>query len=301
MSQQHEHAHTHHHHHVGNERALRLAFFIIFTFMLVEVIGGWISGSLALLADAGHMFTDAAALAMAWGAFVASRRPPDRKHSYGHKRYQVVAAFVNGLLLLFIVVLIIKEAIERFVTPPEINAPVMLVVATIGFLVNILTFWMLHKGEKDNLNIRGAMLHVLSDLLGSVVAIIAGLAIYFYQLNWVDPVLSLVVAALIVRSGVVLLKDALHILLEGVPLHLDLAAIKQDIIDFSDDVENVHHLHSWSLNEEEPLMTLHVKAKSLANYEHLLSGIHQVLARHGIAHATVQIEQNYCSSHLEQQ
>lgn len=301
MSQQHEHAHTHHHHHVGNERALRLAFFIIFIFMLVEVIGGWISGSLALLADAGHMFTDAAALAMAWGAFVASRRPPDRKHSYGHKRYQVVAAFVNGMLLLFIVVLIVKEAIERFVTPPEIDAPVMLVVATVGLFVNILTFWMLHSGEQDNLNIRGAMLHVLSDLLGSVVAIIAGLAIYFYQLNWVDPILSLVVAALIVRSGIYLIKDALHILLEGVPMHLDLAAIKQAITDFSDDIENVHHMHTWSLNEEEPLMTLHVKVKSLDNYQHLLQGLHQLLSQRGIVHATIQIEQGYCSSHLEQQ
>jgi len=296
----HQHAHTHNHADNSNEKALRIAFLIIFVFMIVETVGGIVSGSLALLADAGHMFTDAAALAMAWGAFVAARRPPDREHSYGHKRYQVIAAFVNGILLLFIVVLIVKEAVERFVEPHQVDAPMMLLIASIGFVVNVVTFWMLHSGEKDNLNIRGAMLHVLSDLLGSVVAIIAGLAIYFYQWMWMDPLLSLLVAALIVRSGVYLVKDALHILLEGVPKHLDIESIKHQLAQLDENIESIHHVHTWSLNEEEVLMSLHVNVKSFDGYDSLLKRLHQHLHELGIQHATVQIENNYCSSRLEQ-
>lgn len=295
------HSHPHTNDKLENERVLKFAFFIIFSFMLVEVVGGVLANSLALLADAGHMMTDAAALAMAWMAFVIGRKPPDRKHSYGHQRYQVVAALLNGALLIGVVIYICIEAYHRFTTPSEVKAPVMLLIATIGLLVNILTFWLLHRGEKDNLNIRGAMLHVLSDLLGSVAAIIAGLGIYFFGWHWLDPSLSLVVAALIVRSGIHLIKDSLHILLEGVPDGVNIDEIKQSLIDNNVSVENIHHVHAWSLNNEETLMTLHVKAAHDANHDQLLQSIHQQLKeKFNVTHATVQIEHDFCSSEHEQ-
>ncbi len=293
------HAHTNDHR--GNEKALKSAFLIIFLFMIVEAIGGVVSGSLALLADAGHMLTDAAALGMAWLAFVAGRRPPDGAHSYGHQRYQVLAAFVNGLLLVLIVVWILLEAIERFQNPNQINVTVMLSVATVGLAVNLITFKMLHGGEKSNLNIRGAMLHVLSDLLGSVAAIIAGVVIYFYGWLWIDPALSLIVAGLIVRSGSFLIKDSMHILLEGVPKHIDVDAVKHHLESLDPAIENVHHIHTWSLNNEEVLMTLHLKMTRIDNVDQLLKQLHLELeSKFNITHATIQIEKNYCSSQLEQ-
>ncbi|MEE4245041.1 MAG: cation diffusion facilitator family transporter [Kangiellaceae bacterium] len=299
-----EHSHNHHAHTnntLENERLLKLAFFIIFSFMLVELVGGVLSGSLALLADAGHMFTDAAALAMAWFAFLAGRRPPDEKHSYGHQRYQVVAAFVNGLFLLLIVAWIVIEAFERFNSPRAIDVPVMLSVAVVGLLVNLITFKLLHGGDHDNLNVKGAMLHVLSDILGSVAAITSGVLIYFFNWAWVDPALSLVVASLIVGSGLRLVKESLHILLEGVPQRIDVALIKQTIEQKFQPVVNVHHVHTWSLNNEEILMTMHVKVSNVQHSDKLLCDIHQLLQEEfSVTHATIQIETEFCSSHLEQ-
>ncbi|WP_144391920.1 cation diffusion facilitator family transporter [Pleionea sediminis] len=296
-----EHAHTHHH--SNNESALKKAFFIILTFMFVEAAGGIWSGSLALLADAGHMLTDAAALAMAWMAFVVGRQPPDKKHSYGHQRYQVLAAFVNGLFLLCIVVWIAYEAFERFQNPRTIDVPVMLSIAVLGLIVNMVTFKMLHSGESDNLNIRGALLHVIGDLLGSVAAIIAGVAIYLFGWLWVDPALSLVVAALISRSGVVLIRDSVHILLEGVPQHIDVEEVRAHIQSANPEIENVHHVHTWSLNNEQILMTMHVRIHDNIEVDgdKLLKTIHRMLEeRYKVTHATVQVEQNFCSSQLEQ-
>jgi cobalt-zinc-cadmium efflux system protein len=177
----------------------------------------------------------------------------------------------------------------------------MLSVATIGLIVNLITFKMLHSGEHDNLNIRAAMLHVLSDLLGSVAAIIAGVVIYFKGWLWVDPALSLVVAALIVRSGIHLIKDSLHILLEGVPRHIDVDEVRNYLEQKFPEVENIHHVHTWSLNNDEVLMTMHVKVDQLDCVDRMLQAIHHELEhKFKITHATVQIEKAFCSSRLEQ-
>ncbi|PWK47368.1 cation diffusion facilitator family transporter [Pleionea mediterranea] len=294
------HTHAHTNEPSRSESALKWAFFIIFGFMLVEAAGGIISGSLALLADAGHMLTDAFALAMAWLAFIAGRKPPDDQHSYGHQRYQVIAAFLNGIFLIAIVLWILFEALDRFQNPQAIDVPIMLIVATLGLIVNIITFKMLHSGEQDNLNVRGALLHVLSDLLGSVAAIIAGVVIYYFNWLWMDPALSLVVALLITRSGVMLIKDSIHILLEGVPEHIDVDQVKLHLEQQFPEIDNIHHVHTWSLNNEEVLMTLHVKVSELNCVDELLKRVHHELEHiFNVTHATVQIEKEYCSSQLE--
>ena len=206
-----------HQHHNGNMRRILIALILTAAFMIVEVIGGIISGSLALLADAGHMLTDTMALALAAVAFQVSKRPADARLTYGYQRFQILAAFVNGLSLLLIVFWILYEAVDRFRHPVEIMGDTMLLIAAIGLIVNIIAFAVLHSGDRNNLNIRGAALHVAGDLLGSIAAIIAALVII--QTGWtpIDPLLSVAVAVLIFRSAWVLVKRSAHVLLEGAP------------------------------------------------------------------------------------
>jgi cobalt-zinc-cadmium efflux system protein len=195
----------------------RIALVLTATFMVVEVIGGILSGSLALLADAGHMLTDTMALTLAAVAFGVSARPADSKRSYGYHRFQILAAFVNGLSLLLIVGWILIEAVRRLISPPDVMGKTMLIVASAGLLVNIVAFIILHGGDRENLNIRGAALHVAGDLLGSIAAIVAAIVIIFTAWMPIDPILSVVVALLILRSAWYLVKRSAHILLEGAP------------------------------------------------------------------------------------
>ncbi len=200
----HDHAHGHHHHQV-----------LTGTFMVAEVAGGLITGSLALLADAGHMLTDTVALALAWVAFVLTERPADHKRTFGYHRWPVLAAFVNGLALLGIVLWIAVEAVQRMLDPQPVLGGTMLVIAFAGLVVNIVAFALLHGGDRDNLNLRGAALHVLGDLLGSAAAIIAAGVIMTTGWTPIDPLLSLFVALLLVRSAWYLLRQSGHVLLEG--------------------------------------------------------------------------------------
>ena len=199
-----DHGHGHAHIHSANEgnmRRVMIALVLTGTFIIVEVIGGIISGSLALLADAGHMLTDTMALALAAVAFHVSKRPPDGKLTYGYQRFQILAAFVNGLSLLAIVGWILFEAVNRVITPRDILGETMLVVATAGLVVNLVSFIVLHTGDQENLNIRGAALHVAGDLLGSVAAIVAAVVIIYTGWTLIDPILSVAVAGLILRSA----------------------------------------------------------------------------------------------------
>ncbi len=216
--------HDHAHDHAptvtrSNERKVLIAFVITFTFMLVEVVGGVLSGSLALLADAGHMLTDAAALALSYAAFRFGRRNADTKRIFGYLRFEVIAGFINALTLFAIVIWIAYEAWLRFRQPHEVLAGPMLVVAAIGLLVNIVVFWILTRGDSEHVNIKGAALHVRGDLLGSIGAIAAAIVVYFTGWTPIDPILSLVVSVLILRSAWALLKKSLHILLEGGQCH----------------------------------------------------------------------------------
>lgn len=288
----------HHHHEHGNQSRLLAALLLTGLFTLVELAGGLWSGSLALLADAGHMATDTAALALAWAAAALARRPADPLRSYGYHRMQILAAFLNGVAFLLIVAWILIEAVLRLLHPPEVTAGVMLGVATLGLLVNLLAFKLLHGGHHGDLNMRGALLHVLGDLLGSVAAIVAGAVILWTGWMAIDPLLSVLVALLILRSAVGLIRQSGHILLEGTPDEHDAGDIAAALKSAVPAVTDVHHVHLWSLTPDRPLLTLHASLRAGADWPATLVAIKTLLAeRFGLEHSTVQLETEVCADH----
>lgn len=285
-----------HHHANGNSRRVSIALALTGTFMLVEVVGGVISGSLALLADAGHMLTDAAALAFAWLAFRLAHRPADTARSYGYHRFQVLAAFVNGVVLIAIVAWILFEAVQRLREPVEILGGLMLAVAAVGLIVNIVAFFILHGANRENLNVRGALLHVLGDLLGSVAALLAAMIIIFTGWTPIDPILSVLVAMLILRSAWALVRQSTHVLLEGTPTEVDVSQLKSALVEGVAEVDDVHHVHVWTLATGKLVMTLHAHVCEDADSEQVLRTIHSICReRFGVAHVTVQIEHGRCA------
>jgi cobalt-zinc-cadmium efflux system protein len=303
MTAGHTHSHDHAHHpgaghvHSGvNERRIGWAALLTGVFMLTEVAGGLISGSLALLADAGHMLTDFAALGMAWAAFRVARRPADWKRTYGFDRFSVLVAFVNGLSLFVIAGFIITEAAQRLNAPVDVLGVPMLAVAGAGLVVNIAAFVILHGADRGNLNVRGAALHVLGDLLGSVAAIAA--AVIILTTGWMaaDPILSVLVALLILRSAWMVVKESGHILLEGAPAELDNRVIAEDLTAHIPEVVDIHHIHAWSITQERPMMTLHARVSDKARPERVSAAIKARLAeRFRVEHATVEIEHDDCA------
>ncbi len=258
--------------------------------MLVEVVGGLVSGSLALLADAGHMMTDFAALAMAWGAFKIAQRPATWRHTFGFDRFSILVAFVNGLTLFAISVWIIIEAAQRVITPGEVLAGPMLWVAVAGLIVNLIVFRILMGADQENLNIRGAVLHVLGDLLGSVAAIVAALIIL--TTGWViaDPILSVIVALLILRSAWSLMRDSAHILLQGAPEQLDRRIIIADLMENIPELRRVDHVHAWAVTPERPIITLNAYIDPAERIEPVSEAIKARLSdKFDIDHATIDV------------
>jgi len=292
MGRDHDHSNT-------NSNMRRVIFALILTglFMVVEVIGGILSGSLALLADAGHMLTDTMALALAAVAFHVSKRPGDSKRTFGYQRFQILAAFVNGLSLLLIVGWIFFEAVMRFLSPEEVLGETMLVVAAAGLVVNIIAFAILHSGDKDNLNIRGAALHVAGDLLGSVAAIVAALVIITTGWTTIDPILSIAVAMLILKSAWTLVKRSAHVLLEGAPEWLDVEDMQEKITAAVPGVASIHHVHVWGLTPQQLMLTMHVCLVAEApNPTNIIRDVKNLLRKeHGIGHSTIEVEVDDCS------
>lgn len=291
-------AHTHSHAPSSqdqNAKRLMLAFGITASFMVIEVIGGLISGSLALLADAGHMLTDAAALLFALLAVIFSRKPPSGGRTFGWLRLTTLAAFVNAIALVVITIIIVWEAIQRFLQPQPVAGVTMMVVAVAGLIANIAAFWILHRGsEEKNLNVRAAALHVLGDLLGSVGAIIAALVILWTGWTPVDPILSVLVSCLVLRSAWRLLKESVNELLEGAPSSLDIAALKRNLNRSIPEVRDVHHVHVWMVGEK-PVMTLHVQVIPPHDHDALLGRIQHFLEhQYAISHVTIQMEYTPC-------
>ena len=279
-----------------NERRVLYAMLLTGGFMVAEVVGGIAAGSLALLADAGHMLTDCAALALAWMAFRIGRRPQDARRTYGYHRFQVLAAFVNGLSLIAIVLWIAIEAVRRLLAPVEVLGGLMLAIAVLGLLVNLAAFVILRGGDRANLNLQGAVLHVLGDLLGSLAAIVAALVIFWTGWMPIDPLLSVFVALLILRSAWMLVRRSSHILLEGTPDWLDVDELRRSLAAAVPAVEDVHHVHAWMLTSERPLLTMHARVQAGADHDQVLKAIQQALLRdHGIDHATIQIERAGCT------
>lgn len=287
-------AHTHTEN-SGNRNRLLAAFLVTALFMVAEVVGGLISGSLALLADAGHMLTDAAALFMALLAVHFAKRKPNARHTFGLLRLTTLAAFMNAIALVVITVLIVWEAIRRFMAPAPVAGGFMLVIAIAGLLANLLAFWLLHRGsEEKNLNVRAAALHVLGDLLGSVGAIVAALIIMYTGWTPIDPLLSILVSLLVLRSAWALMRESFHELLEGAPAALNVEKLKRGLTQGIAEVRNVHHVHLWQVGEK-PVITLHVQVVPPYDHDALLRRIHDWLNdNYQLAHATVQMEYQRC-------
>ncbi len=299
MSHTHDHSHGHEHGHShvhqGSSSRLKLALAITVSIMLVEAVGGWWTNSLALLADAGHMLADAGSLLLAVLAIAQAAKPADAEHSYGRSRFPVLAAFVNGLLLLAVSAWITIEAIARLITPEQVDGATMAGIALVGLLANLAAFAFLHGGHEHDLNRRGAAAHVLSDLLGSIAAVIAGVLIVFTGWMRADPVLSILAALLIVRMGIRITRESAHVLLEAAPSSLDLKMVARDLPDRVSGVASVHHLHAWTLTPGDNLMTLHAVLSPSADPDQTLTHIQEWLRNeHRIGHATVQLERSDC-------
>jgi cobalt-zinc-cadmium efflux system protein len=263
--------------------------------MVAEIAGGLISGSLALLADAGHMLTDFASLALAWLGFRLARQPADWRRTYGFDRFSVLVAFVNGIALFAIAAGIVLEASRRLYEPVQVAGGLMLWVAGGGLAVNVTVFLILRTGDKHNLNIRAAVLHVIGDLLGSVAAVVASLVILATGWMPIDPILSMLVALIILRSAWHVVADSGHILLEGSPPGFDARAVKDDIRAALPYVIDVHHVHAWSISQERPMVTLHANVAPDTSSTDAVRDIKRMLAQHfRITHATVEIENGAC-------
>jgi cobalt-zinc-cadmium efflux system protein len=289
MSAAHSPTHHHGHHPAPGSRGLYSAFVLTLGFALVESAGGLWSGSLALLGDAGHMFSDAIALALAAFAAWLGRRPPSPRHSYGFARAEVLAALINSLAMLAVVTGIVVEAITRLQTPQPVPGMPVMVIAGIGLAVNVAVLYLLSRGA-DDINTRGALLHVLGDLLGSVAALLAGAVIYFTGWMPIDPLLSLLICALILVSTLRLLREAMHVLMEGVPRHLDLNAVGRSLAAVPG-VKSVHDLHIWTPASGMPALSAHVVVENLDQWIKILEAMRLLLStQYGIEHVTLQPE-----------
>ena len=287
--------HDHGDHGTVNEARAGWAAALTGGFMVAELAGGLVAGSLALVADAAHMAADALSLAMAWFAFRIARRPSDWKRTYGYGRFQVLVAFANGITLFLLIAWIAVEAIGRLYDPVDVLGGTMLTIALLGLVVNIAAFLVLRGADRENLNIRGAVLHVLGDLLGSVAALAAAGVILATGWMPIDPLLSLFVALLLARSAWMLVRDSGHLLLEGAPPDLDVRSVVDDLEREVGEVADIHHVHAWALNDDKPMLTLHARTRDGADPDRALAALLERLrSAFGVEHATVQIERGPC-------
>lgn len=310
------------HNEVPKSEEKKLFFVLCLTafIMVVEVAGGYFSGSLALLADAGHMFTDVASLLLSWLAMRLGRKAPDDSRTYGYQRLKILAAYTNAVLLFFLSAVIITEAFDRiFATHKPINSMLMLVVAGIGFATNVASYFILNQHGHDkpaahnhsdhhhddghthehahshDLNIQSALAHVLSDLLGSAAAIVAAILIMLFGWTIADPILSIFVSVLILGYAWKLAKQTSHILIEGAPDSSLPDKIKETIMSNINGVKDVHHVHVWSLTEKQPIATLDVTINDTADHHNVLCAIRKILLeKHNLDHVTIQIEKGPC-------
>lgn len=270
-------------------RALGFALGLTLLFAVIEVFTGFLSNSLALISDAGHMVTDAAALGLALLAQVIAKRPPSARHSFGFVRAEALAAFVNSLAMLMLVGWIVYEAVHRLSQPEPVKGGVVLVVAAIGAAINILVAWVLSRDEQ-NINTRAALVNVLGDLLGSVAAIAAGAIIYWTGWVRIDPLLSIFVSLLILKSTASILRESYHFLMEGVPHQIDYLQVGEDLAGVPG-VLSVHDLHVWDMSPGHPALIGHLEIRNLGEWPAVLRAVREMLlAKHGIEHVTLQPE-----------
>ena len=272
-------------------RRLRGALAVTAVFLIVEVVGGFVANSLALLADAGHMLTDVAALALSLFVAWFSRQPASPQRTYGYLRWEVLAAFLNGATLLLISVWIVWEAVLRLRTPEPLGSTLMLVVAVAGLLVNVVAARMLHAHGETSLNVRAAYLHVLGDLLGSVGTVAAALVVRTTGWLAADPVASIIMAALILRGAWRLVRESVDVLLESTPSHISLGSVRAQL-EAIPGVESVHDLHVWTVTSGLVAMSAHAIVREPDRHQHVLEHVHDAMRLFGIEHVTVQLERS---------
>lgn len=283
------HSHKHHeHHHADTGARLVWALQLTLAFAVVEAISGFWSGSLALLGDAGHMVTDSASLGLAAFAVWLAKRPPSNRHTYGLGRVETLAALLNVVFMIALIVSLSVAAIHRVLQPTAVNGEAVTLVAIIGLLINVGVAWLLMRGEQT-MNTRGALLHVLGDLLGSVAALVAGAVIMFTGWTPIDPLLSLLISALVLASSLRLLREVLHALLEGVPAHLSVEEIGKALAAVPG-VVSVHDLHVWTLSSNRIALSAHLLVESFEQWPQILAAARHVLHHQGIGHVTLQPE-----------
>ncbi|MBM7583627.1 cobalt-zinc-cadmium efflux system protein [Bacillus pakistanensis] len=295
----HHHGHDHHHHHFdetreGNKKGLIIALLITAGIMILEFVGGLITNSLALLSDSGHMLSDASSLALSLVAIWFANRPSSANKTYGYYRFEILAALFNGVTLFIIAGFIIYEAYGRFLEPPTVASGMMMGIAVVGLLANLLSAWSLfRKGDvKDNVNLKSAYLHVLGDALGSVGAIVAGVLMLVFEWYAADPIISVIVALLILKSAWGVLQQSIHILMEGTPLTLNHAEVKT-ILENIEGVKNVHDLHIWTITSGLDSLSCHLLVADESNEQEILQQAIDTIREHcKIEHTTIQIEKS---------
>jgi len=291
-----EHAHERHSTITTNQRRLLIALAITGLMTVVELVGGVLSNSLALLGDAGHMFTDTLALGLSLFALTLARRPASQNRTYGFHRAEVLAALTNGAILILISVYIFYEAYQRFVEPPEVRGGLMLTVAAIGFVANLAGILILRSASRDNLNVKGAFLHMWSDTISSVGVLAAGIIILVTGWTTADPIISVVIGLLILRGAVALVWESSDILLEAVPKHLDVARIS-DAVSRIKGVKDIHDVHLWTITSGMYALSCHVliEDQMVSNSSQIVGEINETLSREfGIGHSTLQLECEEC-------
>jgi cobalt-zinc-cadmium efflux system protein len=299
MSHKHEHGHKHSHE-VESVSGARLLFTMSLNFLITiaEIIGGIVSGSLSLISDALHNFSDGIAIIISYAAIKIKGKPNSPKHTFGFKRSEILAAFINSAVLVAISFYLFYEAVARLITPTEIEGKLMTIVASVGLAANVLGTLLLKTGAKENINIRSAYLHLLSDAVSSFAVILGGLAIYFYDIYWLDPVLTLLISAYILKESYEITKSAIHVLMEGAPESVNLEEIKAEAEKF-DAVKDIHHVHVWALGENDIHLEAHVNVKDMpvSESDFLRKKLEKIFReKFGVVHCTLQFECDACEN-----
>ena len=283
-------AHSHTHSHDRRVGRLTAALGITFIYMIAEGVGGWLTNSLALIADAGHMLTDVAALGLTLGAIGFARRPATAKKTFGWYRLEILAAFVNGLVLVLLSIWVIYEAVERWRSPEQVLGLQMTLIAAGGLVANLVSATLLHADHEHDLNMHGAWLHIMGDLLGSLAAMIAGLLIIFRGWLWADPVTSVVISVIIIVGAIRLVLDSVNVLLEGTPAHIDLSSITSALMKL-EGVDGVHDLHVWTISSGREALSVHISHSTAVAHSELLARVRDRLqTEFAIDHLTIQME-----------
>lgn len=299
MSGHHGHDHSHAVVTESNVKKLTFALILTTTFMIVEVVAGFITQSLALLSDAAHMFTDAAALAIALVAIKIGKMPADDKRTFGYQRFEILAALFNASMLFIVAMYILYEAYRRFSTPPEIHSTGMLIVAVIGLVINLISMSILFSSSKDSLNVKGAYLEVLSDALGSLGVIIGAAIIYFTGWVWIDTLIAVLIGFWVLPRAWVLLKQSINILLEGVPDEINIEELRNDLLALNG-VENIHQLKVWAITSKNVHLTVHLLAPCADRNVLYREAVEMLTHQHGITEVTLQIEDDACMAHAHE-